>query len=65
MDRSDNWIADGQPDKSLSFVTCGKTFSVGAKNYLSGVSVSGGDTGEGNAEATFNYLNRNGDFTIS
>ena len=65
MDRFENWIASGQPNKSLSFVTCGKTFSVGSKNYLSGVSVSGGDAGEGNAEATFNYVNRNGDFIIS
>tara|TARA_R110002020_G_scaffold194354_9_gene395140 strand:+ start:3413 stop:4294 length:882 start_codon:yes stop_codon:yes gene_type:complete len=65
MDRFENWISGGVPNKALSFVTCGKTFSVGSKNFLSGISLSGGDASGGNVEATFTYRNKHGDFTIT
>ena len=35
---------------------------LGKKNYLTGISYSGGDTGGGNVEATFSYANTNNDF---
>ena len=35
---------------------------LGKKNYLTGISFSGGDTGGGNVEATFSYANTNNDF---
>ena len=35
---------------------------LGKKNYLTGISFSGGDTGGGNVEATFSYTNTNNDF---
>tara|TARA_R110000824_G_scaffold97880_1_gene233631 strand:- start:102 stop:1160 length:1059 start_codon:yes stop_codon:yes gene_type:complete len=35
---------------------------LGKRNYLTGVSFSGGDVGGGNVEATFSYANTNNDF---
>jgi hypothetical protein len=39
-----------------------RQFVLGAKNYLTGIEVSGGDTGGGNVEVTFNYQNDYSDF---
>ena len=45
------------PSAPTSFV-----IDLGKKNYLTGISFSGGDTGGGNVEATFSYANTNNDF---
>ena len=39
-------------------------WSLGEKNILTGISTSGGDAGGGNAELTFEYVNRNNDFVV-
>lgn len=39
-----------------------RQFVLGDKNYLTGIEVSGGDTGGGNVEVTFNYQNDYSDF---
>ena len=41
------------------------TWNMGDKNYLSDYSTSGGDTGGGNAEISFTYINDNNDFSVS
>ena len=45
------------PSAPTSFV-----IDLGKKNYLTGISFSGGDTGGGNVAATFSYANTNNDF---
>ena len=39
-------------------------WDLGEKNILTGISTSGGDTSGGNAELTFEYVNRNNDFVV-
>ena len=39
-------------------------WDLGEKNILTGISTSGGDAGGGNAELTFEYVNRNNDFVV-
>lgn len=41
------------------------TWNLGDKNFLADFSVQGGDTGGGNAEVTFTYVNVNNDFSVS
>ena len=41
------------------------TWNMGDKNYLSNYSTSGGDTGGGNVEISFTYINENNDFSVS
>ena len=52
------------PTPNLSDPTAPTWFVIdlGKKNYLTGISYSGGDTGGGNVEATFSYANTNNDF---
>lgn len=40
-------------------------WNMGDKNYLADYSTSGGDTGGGNAEISFTYVNENNDFSVS
>jgi hypothetical protein len=48
-------IGKGEPDDKF-------VIDLGKKNYLTGISFSGGDAGGGNIEATFSYANTNNDF---
>jgi hypothetical protein len=48
-------IGKGEPDDKF-------VIDLGKKNYLTGISFSGGDVGGGNTEATFSYTNTNNDF---
>jgi len=41
------------------------TWNMGDKNYLADYSSSGGDTGGGNEEISFTYVNENNDFSVS
>ena len=54
------------PDREIKIVMGQESskfvIDLGKKNYLTGISFSGGDTGGGNVEATFSYANTNNDF---
>lgn len=54
------------PDREIKIVIGEESgrfvIDLGKKNYLTGISFSGGDTGGGNVEATFSYANTNNDF---
>ena len=58
--KSVSGAAENLTDRTITLLDdAGTVLTLGAKNKLSGVSYSGGDTGGGNATVTYSYSNYN------